>query len=31
MGDDAVTDRGPITGLRVAAATEPDEPRQKSK
>ncbi len=31
MGDDAVTDRGPITGLRVAAASETAEPRDKSK
>jgi cell division protease FtsH len=31
MGDDAVTERGPVPGLRVAAATEHQEPAEKSK
>jgi cell division protease FtsH len=31
MGEDASSDRGALTGLRVAAASESDEPRQKSK
>jgi cell division protease FtsH len=31
MGDEVSSDRGPLTGLRVAAATEPKEPREKSK
>jgi ATP-dependent Zn protease len=31
MGDDAVTERGPLPGLRVAAATEHQEPGDKSK
>jgi len=31
MGDDAVTERGPLPGLRVAAATPHEEPGEKSK
>jgi hypothetical protein len=31
MGNDALTDRGPLPGLRVAAATQHQEPSQKSK
>jgi cell division protease FtsH len=31
MGDEASGDRGPLAGLRVAAATEPKEPHEKSK
>ncbi len=31
MGEDAITDRGPLSGLRVAAATQPDEPGDESK
>jgi cell division protease FtsH len=31
MGDEASSDRGPLTGLRVAAATEPKEPPEQSK
>jgi ATP-dependent Zn protease len=31
MGDDAVTDRGPLPGLRVAAATQHQEPGENSK
>jgi cell division protease FtsH len=31
MGEDAITNRGPMSGLGVAAATQPDEPGDKSK